>query len=229
MPSRRDNAFRFCVGTPNGPRSAVWRVWNPRGKNDVYVAVRALGGTAKVSLHADGQCNASLTQDFVRRHPGVGKRLTRGRHFYQWKRDTFLVRTAQLVMWVAIPASELRVTGHRKDDRDVVWIPAPPSSASVNVGCVFSRPGFAPGHWPGSDNGARLLANVALPSGEWFHLVYVTNPIPDDLPPRLDAERARVAAVAKPGNRLFVIASAWPKGDVHLIDAAATRPALPTE
>jgi hypothetical protein len=56
MASKGGPAIRTCVGSPDGPKSGVWRIWVGKGKSDVYVAVRSYTGILKVSLHESGRC-----------------------------------------------------------------------------------------------------------------------------------------------------------------------------
>jgi hypothetical protein len=64
MPTRE---LRFAACTPNGSAiSEPWRVWTtPEGS--AYVAVRALGGVCKVSLHGSGDWRFGHTKDYVDR------------------------------------------------------------------------------------------------------------------------------------------------------------------
>src|SRR5882724_6402986 len=52
MTSRR-NVIRFAVGSPDGPRSSIWRVWTERD-GSTYVSVRKIAGSFKASLHPHG-------------------------------------------------------------------------------------------------------------------------------------------------------------------------------
>jgi hypothetical protein len=55
---------RFGVGSADGPRSAVWRLWTGKGTSDVYVAARTLGGNLKVSLHESGVWRYAFTKEY---------------------------------------------------------------------------------------------------------------------------------------------------------------------
>jgi hypothetical protein len=43
---------RFAVGRDGHAYSGVWRVWTAKNKPDLYIAVRALGGELKATVHA---------------------------------------------------------------------------------------------------------------------------------------------------------------------------------
>jgi hypothetical protein len=67
VPSVPTRELRFAACTPDGSAiSEPWRVWTtPEGS--AYLAVRALGGICKVSLHASGDWRFGHTKDYVDR------------------------------------------------------------------------------------------------------------------------------------------------------------------
>jgi hypothetical protein len=64
---RRATEFRFGVGSPEEPRSAVWRVW--ASGEEAYLSVRFMTRVAKLSMHSDGnwQFNAATVNRKWRR------------------------------------------------------------------------------------------------------------------------------------------------------------------
>jgi hypothetical protein len=68
MASKDDSVIRIGIGSRDGPKSGVWRIWAGKGKSDVYVAVRSYTGIFKVSLHETGECNVSMTSQFAERN-----------------------------------------------------------------------------------------------------------------------------------------------------------------
>ncbi len=60
-----ESSVRFCIADEDRKlRAASWKVWSPKGKNDVYVACRELGGAIKVSLHESGFWHLGYDQKF---------------------------------------------------------------------------------------------------------------------------------------------------------------------
>jgi hypothetical protein len=57
----REFVVRFAIADERGARSSVWRIWKGRGKDDIYIAPRAIVSFAKGSVHASGLCYFSLT------------------------------------------------------------------------------------------------------------------------------------------------------------------------
>jgi hypothetical protein len=54
--AKRQVAVRFGVIDEGGRRAASWKCWaeRGRGKNDIYLTSRTLGGVVKASLHESG-------------------------------------------------------------------------------------------------------------------------------------------------------------------------------
>ncbi|MGC2224634.1 MAG: hypothetical protein WA624_20905 [Methylocella sp.] len=49
--------LRVATGTPDQKlASAIWRIWQGKNNNDIYVAPRPIAGVVKASLHANGYC-----------------------------------------------------------------------------------------------------------------------------------------------------------------------------
>ena len=79
---------RFAVGEPDGPRSAVWRLWihNHPDKSDIFVSPRNVAGVIKASLHQSGRWRFAFTSEYAKREfdhleDPLGNRLV-----HQWTR-----------------------------------------------------------------------------------------------------------------------------------------------
>src|SRR5687767_14251758 len=105
--ARKDEfVVRFGVGEPASDRSSVWRVWVPKGSNDVYIAARTLGGTLKVSLHVSGRWRTAFTSESASRgvpwlQPGTDRALEK------WNRPAEFVPGVTRAFVVTIPSSEV--------------------------------------------------------------------------------------------------------------------------
>lgn len=63
---KRRSKVSFAVGTPDGPRSAVWDLWATG--DDLYLSVRYFGGgVLKVSLHPSGDWRYAFTKEYAQR------------------------------------------------------------------------------------------------------------------------------------------------------------------
>src|SRR5215216_1702251 len=163
---------RFAVGTPDGPRSATWRLWrhtNPR-KADVFLAPRSLASMLKVSFHESGEVRDAFTREYTVQHRDVSSQGgTRSR--LVWHRADYAQTGVVRLYQLCIPHSELRIWPSEENGPtgDIVWIPPSPLGDATLVELVLTRPGleslqlndFVPAT-PGP------LAHWYLPTGENF-------------------------------------------------------------
>lgn len=63
MRSKNRNEFWFAVGKPTERRSTVWKVIST--KDDIYILSRMMGSVSRISLHQSGDCQWSLTSDWI--------------------------------------------------------------------------------------------------------------------------------------------------------------------
>ena len=121
--------LRFCIGTPDGPHSSVWKIWTRR--SDVYLSARALAADLKVSLHESGQCQLSRTTEWIARS---GLRNC-DRHLQQWRRRRAYPASATVHLFrVVIPGTELRCASpERTPACKVVWYPPPPTGHAACI------------------------------------------------------------------------------------------------
>jgi hypothetical protein len=117
--SKRLN-MRLAVGSPEGPRSAIWRIVSQ--KEDIYVST---GGraTAKLSFHGSGICRDAFNQEY-----GVPIAMN-DRLMHKWRRapvpDAETGRGCRLLrIWIA---TDFLSTAGGVPAKKVVWLPAAPS------------------------------------------------------------------------------------------------------
>jgi hypothetical protein len=67
--------LRLASGPPDRKlASVIWRIWQGKNNDDIYVAPRPIAGAWKVSLHPSGYCYAGLTsQPYSGRLQGGGR------------------------------------------------------------------------------------------------------------------------------------------------------------
>jgi hypothetical protein len=129
--------FRFCVGSKQGRRSTVWKIYS--NKNDIYLSSRMMGSDMKVSLHDSGENQWSLTSDWVLRNVHKDIR-NRERHIVKWNRDEFEKGKAQHLFRIIIPESELRQILSRENLSKVHWIDSPPTGFAKIIECYLTPP-----------------------------------------------------------------------------------------
>ena len=144
---------RFAVGTPDGPHSRIWKLWNSRA--EVYLAIRTAGSLYKCSLHSalPGKapvCQLSLTSEFKERlDPGLGLPGS-NRHMNRWLRHGPDALGQTLGVRLYLPFSGLR-TGAVPVGKSIQWLanPGPGQMAEIRfVFCPEQRAEAALRAWP---------------------------------------------------------------------------------
>lgn len=185
MSKKDDFVARIAVGNAHGPQSAVFRIWSPKGKSDVYAAVRDIAGDIKISLHETGECNAGLTTQFAKRELAAVTAMGGSRHQSQWFRQTHAGSMIVTPLQFVIPSSELRMWRDTLVIAEkVTWIDSPGEGRSLIISCIFSGQSLQDDQWPGRRNGTNLFGTKLLPNGEKFWLIWqdcLTGPIEQQL------------------------------------------------
>lgn len=173
MSKKDDFVVRIAVGDVQGPRSAVFRIWSPKGKGDIYAAVREIAGEIKISLHETGECNAGLTTQFAKEQIAAVSAMGGSRHQSQWFRKIQAGLLIVAPLQFVIPASELRVWSDSPTGMEnVTWLESPREGRSIVISCIFSGQSLPDDRWPGRRNGTNLLGTKLLPNGEKFWLIW---------------------------------------------------------
>lgn len=124
---------RFCIGKPEGHRSTVWKVW--ANKQDVYLQSRMMGSEAKISIHALGQAQFSLTDVWVKR---TGAKNSE-RHIYKWQIPQLSNNEKALIFRIIFPESELQQVGKPRKDLQIHWENPPQKEFSKVIECYISK------------------------------------------------------------------------------------------
>ena len=169
-----DFVVRVAVGSLAGPQSAVFRIWSPSGKSDVYASVRGIAGQVKISLHETGECNAGLTTQFAKKETAAVGAMGGSRHQSRWTRLKHIGSRIVVPLQFAVPVTELRSleADPNSVSRKVTWLRAPKAGRSIIISCAFSGQSLANHDWPGRRNGTQLLGTKLLPNGEKFWLFW---------------------------------------------------------
>lgn len=142
--------IRWGIFAPDGRRSPSWRVWTSKQTDDCYVAGRDVAGEVKISLHASGEWQHSITQ------PAAARRALAERHLDRWVRPPDFAPGWTVGVRVWIPDSELRE-----------W----PSSEPPEAGRVLAVPLAEQGNatlvtvYVEEPNSAMIELDNALPVG----------------------------------------------------------------
>lgn len=165
---------RVAVGNFLGPQSAVFRIWSPLRKSDVYASVRDIAGEIKISLHETGECNAGLTTQCAKQEIAAVDAMGGSRHQSRWTRLKHLGSRMVVPLQFAIPASELRSQREEsiEESNKVTWLDPPSQGRSIIISCAFTGHSLPDNEWPGRSNGTHLLGIKLLPNGEKFWLFW---------------------------------------------------------
>lgn len=184
--------FRVVVGEPNR-QSGSWKIWSPPRKSDVYVAVRAIGGYQKWSLHESGDWRFQWVNDERAKQFGKATRIIE-----QWQQpgevgDTgwtkgfsILVRQKDLV----------HVADPERVPNSAIRIPEPPEGHVSGIHVAMARPNM--GYVP--TPGQLPLGGITLADGRALLLLVTVQPVIEEQDQSVDAAiRATVEASAKAG------------------------------
>jgi hypothetical protein len=117
--------------------SSIWVLFNQR--NEVYVGVRHLAGTMKLSLHSSGVCQLALTQQYWNGLDTKEKGFLPDRSLARWKRKCAPIEGAVEVMSVWFPRDWQKGRLADLPSKPIFMIePASPSQA-VRLGLFETR------------------------------------------------------------------------------------------
>src|SRR6266852_3826680 len=88
--------------------SSIWRIW--QGSNttdDIYIAVRQLGGVVKCSLHANRYCYMGFTKPYAQRMEQEGRYVPPRRAWTNWQRPDTPTDGFQIAAEIMLPAGPL--------------------------------------------------------------------------------------------------------------------------
>lgn len=206
--------LRWAIGSREGPRSSVWRLWGNK-KGDIYVAVRELGGIIKASFHRDGKCHVGFTSEFAdeaKKRFGVTKR--------HWETWTLPAEHCVRVVQILIPGTELRIFTDR-DGGDVTWLVPPDPNSIGTVSVVLVR-----GSWTIElDDSLQEHFVGEVQTGTCSTLVfYAQTPMDNTLAQKIGAARASLGKLpvdySVPSGTQVVFWDSRPDHDRHVLELA---------
>ncbi len=225
MPRSRCD-LRFAVGSANGPRSGVWRLWLPRHGQDIYCGLRSIAHRFKVSLHGNGRCHAALQSDIADDYPGG----VPNRFLKVWEAPE-VEPGLSLPFRLCIPSTQLDIAPIvEKPSRPITWLQPPAPGFALHIDFVITAPGAMDPEewgWPGCMTGeVDLLWDHPLATGAHFWLVSASHQMPEwfaaSLSKRINEARPIALEPGQPttGARLILSASDVDYSATFFIDAA---------
>jgi hypothetical protein len=197
-----EKVIRFAVGTADGPRSGVWRLWTNGRKGDVYLASRHLGGTSKVSFHESGRWrNALITTPALGSSDSVVVNLQGGddpRMAHVWDRTDnagpgwtmgFAIIVPEPDVYGPTPATRLK--------NEVVYRRPPAVGSSAVMVLLWGAPA-APlrQHPPLVADGSWPIGHLDVANGDRVWVVTFDLPFADEAEQFAEAKRAALEHIA---------------------------------
>ncbi len=184
---KKARGVRFAVGMPDGPRSAVWRVWMNERRDDVYIAARGLASELKVSLHPDYWYYGFTDHHVKKGSPFLAPGEDRKRSV--WERPPEFAPGWTRAFVILVPGSEVVAAPGRYEGSEAVWLPRAPDGEVTNFTVLLSKSGAARGQrgFPtaeGYENNSELITRLDLTTGEKLWVIAHNAPL-DDLTAKL--------------------------------------------
>jgi len=148
--------FRFAVGSVDGPKSTIYRIWTQKNKPDLFLAGIPTAGVMKVSFHESGQWQHSFLSQVAMEYVSTNAE----RHVDKWQRPAPLTPGWTQCYCITVPRTELRYTN--VDVADVRWAGDPGHGYWITLHIVLRDPEITSTlAW---DDGL-LLGNLLLANG----------------------------------------------------------------
>jgi len=175
------NSFvcRFAVGRDGLAYSGVWRVWTAKNKPDLHIAVRALGGELKATVHAPHPPHTGWE-----RHFGFNKNATSvvsqqakkdgGPHKIRWTGCKIGPDTT-VEYRVIIRGTSLEETGQPVTN-EVVLLPTPSRQEYLEVGVILGPTGPTSGYLRERDGETYLVGEGRMSDDRRVWIVYFVRP-----------------------------------------------------
>jgi hypothetical protein len=193
---KRIRGVRFAVGSTDGPRGSVWRIWVNR--NDVYVAARVAASEMKVSLHASGKWRSAFTERHVQREDALIS-SDRDRAVDKWERPAEFAPGWTRAFVIVVPASEVVPSAAIiPDPQEIIWIDPLPEGWATIFTVLLSAPdatgsdgrGFATA--AGREHFTEVVTAIELENGGRAWVVAHAEELSDEWRRNLEALRGQV-------------------------------------
>lgn len=207
----KNSAIRFAVGSPEGPRSAVWRLWS--SGEHVYISARLYGNTIKASLHKSGKWRWGFTEEYTAREDSLLP-VGADRALHKWQRPPELFPGITSAFEIIVPSTELAVPrhplseeAHRKYTGNVHWVSAPSSEMQTRFRILFLA----------ADSTTTVTNEVIwehkLPSGEIVSLIVYEQPMTERNKAYLALGKRKILEeVGKPSEDSAIFVAQEPRG-----------------
>lgn len=159
------HVFRFALGSPESPRSAVWRLWTK--DNDTHASVVTPRGELVLTVYPTGRWRIALGKDVSRwnRPPEFRPGWTRGP-------EIILPSTGAMV---PLPSPEAHAA------EPITWLEPPAAGQAARFTLLLASPRAEESHWrPHDAPGTQGVTVLPLRTAGYLHLSRIDAPIPVD-------------------------------------------------
>lgn len=215
------NDIRFSVRTPEGFRSATWKCFSLKGKDDFYLVCRELKGATKVSFHESGKWHIGFTKAFLEKEVSKDSPLSIDRYTSKWTEPNELSPGVTPVIRIIIPEFAIDVP-IREEHKGLFWVPSPPKGMAIEILIFMTNSEARVMSLPDAlAKMTSMIGKIDLASGKKVWVVYRVRDFPQfKLPTKTQATffksspkenvvtgpglRAIITMVNKDGSRFLV-------------------------
>jgi hypothetical protein len=195
----KKRGVRWSVGTADGPRSTIWRVWV--SGSDAYIAARPTAGSIKVSLHASGVWRYAFTEEHM-----TGPRplvpADRDRVLDRWPRPPEFAPGWTRGFSILVPASEVQPSPAAiQKPSEIVWFDLPSAGHMTVFDVLIAAPGAQGSEGrgyataAGFENATQVVTVLDLASGERLWVVAHQEEISEEQAASFEELRSRILGV----------------------------------
>ena len=156
--------IRVATGTSDRQlSSAIWRIWQGKNNDDIYIAVRQIAGAVKCSLHPNRYCYVGFTKQFAELLKAGGRHVPPNRAWTSWERPVTPADGFLFVAEIWLPPAPIYTLSERVPKS--MWLIEPPGEGkAVVINIVYSR---MPKGSPIIPPNVRELGYTKLGSGDY--------------------------------------------------------------
>jgi hypothetical protein len=195
----KKRGVRWSVGTPEGPRSTIWRVWV--NGSDAYIAARPAAGSIKVSLHASGIWRSAFTEKHMK-GPKPLVPTDRDRVVDRWRRPPEFAPGWTRGFSILIPASEVQPSpAVVENPTEVVWFDPPPAGRMMVFDVLIAAPGATGSEGrgyataAGFETATQVVTVLDLANGERLWIVAHEEELSREQTETFEELRARILSI----------------------------------
>ena len=177
-----ERSLRFGIHDSAGRRAATWKLWTDAGKgrSEVYLANRSLGGFLKTSLHESGEWHTAYWQSVFEEHVKGTSPTHKDRYIEKWPRPPEISPGFTLAFRIVTPWSAVTNAIEGSNLKEIIWLPNAPESKATEIDILMSKPTTPVSGWPGKQSmGTSLIGSIPLENGETVWAVYWVVAMPD--------------------------------------------------